>query len=158
MGTVVVYDCGEDDGGRRYSYSGCHHNRRWPEPGPAARDTIGRRPSIEQLAPVTAGRCSYCVLARIQLISACTDLAAIQLIVCAFSCFFFFFQYIGSLLPRSTSSTTRRARSSTKHHYCARIIHFYIVLFLIATFPSAILADGGGSGECTVSFPPLSSV
>jgi hypothetical protein len=76
------------------------------------------------------------------------------LIVSAFSFFFFFFQYMGSHVPRSTSSTTRRARSSTKHLYCARIIHFYIVLFLIATFPSAILADGGGSGECIVSFAP----
>ena len=98
--TVVVDDCGVDDIGRRYSYSGGRYIRRWPEPGPAARDTIGRRPPIEQLAPVTAGRCSNRVLARIQLIVAGTDLAVIQLIVCAFSLFFFFFQYLGSFLPR----------------------------------------------------------
>ena len=104
---------------------------------------------------MTAGRCSSRVLARIQLICAFTVLAVIQLIVSAvpFSFFFFFFLYMGSLLPCTTSSTSRRARSSTKHFHCARRIQLYLVVVLIATFPSAIMA-GGGEGDGVHSFAP----
>jgi hypothetical protein len=121
-GMVDADDCGEDDGGegvlqaiRRWPEPGPaardtigrrlfagNSDRRWPEPGPAARDTIGKRSRIERLAPVMAGLRSSRDLARIQLIFACTVLAAIQLIVCcAFVPFFFFlfFPVYGELPP-----------------------------------------------------------
>ena len=60
---------------------------------------------------------------------------------------------------RPTASSTRTTRSSSTLLTALRIrsLGFFLLLFLVSTFPSAVMADGGGQG-CAANFAPPSFI